>query len=58
MAVTLRSANAQDIAELGRILLRLRHKIQKPSNDAAFERLMNRLFLPEIPAYAGPPSDL
>ena len=34
-------------------LVRLRHKLQKPSNDAAFERLKDRLFLPEIPAYAG-----
>ena len=35
------------------LLIRLRHKLQKPNNDTAFERLKDRLFLPEIPAYAG-----
>ena len=34
-------------------VVRLRHKLQKPSNDAAFERLKDRLFLPEIPGCAG-----
>src|SRR3954470_7589055 len=32
-------------------LVRLRHKFQKPSNGAALERLKDRPFLPEIPAY-------
>ena len=36
-------------------LLLLRHKLQKPSNDAAFERLKHWLFLPEITACAGSP---
>ena len=35
------------------LVLRLRHKFQKSSNDAAFERLRDWLFLPEIAAFAG-----
>ena len=35
------------------LLIRLRHKLQKPSDGTAFERLKDRLFLPEIPAYLG-----
>src|SRR3954465_13506109 len=31
--------------------IRLRHKMQKPSNGAAFERVNDRLFLAEITAY-------
>src|SRR6478752_5678091 len=38
---------------LSRRLLRLRHKMRKPSNSAASERLKDRLFLPEIAASAG-----
>jgi len=34
-------------------LVRLRHKFQKPSNDAAFESLRDWLFLPGIAAFAG-----
>jgi hypothetical protein len=41
-----------------RILVRLRHKLQKPSNDAAFERLTGWPFLPEITACATSPFDL
>jgi ankyrin repeat protein len=39
-------------------IVRLRHKMQKPSNGAAFERLNDRLFLPEITANAGSPFGL
>src|SRR4051794_33837357 len=34
------------------------HKLQKPSNDAAFERLKHWLFFPEITACAGSPFSL
>jgi hypothetical protein len=39
-------------------LVRLRHKIQKPSNEAKIEGLRDRLLLPEITARAGSPFDL
>jgi len=47
-----------DVTYLAFWLARLRHKVQKPSNDAAFERLTEWLFLPEITAYAGSPFGL
>src|SRR4051812_19359031 len=34
------------------------HKMQKPSNGAAFEKVNDRLFLAEITAYAGSPFGL
>src|SRR4051812_49970149 len=40
------------------LVVRLRHKFQKPSNGAAFEGVEYRLFLPEITAYAGSPFSL
>ena len=40
------------------ILVRRRHKMHKPSNDAAFERLKDWLFLPELTACAGSPFGL
>src|SRR3954471_4165467 len=38
---------------LDRPLLRLRHKMQKPSNGAAFERLNDRLFCRKSPHMLG-----
>ena len=50
------SADGLYLLEL--VLLRLRHKLQKPSNDAVFERLRDWLFLPQITACAEPPFGL
>jgi hypothetical protein len=47
-----------DVTYLTLGLVLLRHKLQKPSNDVAFERLKDWLFLPEIAARAGSPFGL
>jgi hypothetical protein len=50
------SIRAKGIADrdwMDRLLLRLRHKLQKPSNDAAFERLKDWLFMLETPHVLG-----
>src|SRR3954447_88068 len=48
----------QPSSQLARRIVLLHHKLQQPSDDAAFGRLKHWLFLPEITACAGSPFSL